>query len=161
MRLTISRPRMLRMAAVICAVLATADFCVALFLNDFPHHEQLVIKRKYVSGVAFRIDSESLKPGLAYDTPVSRGFYEATHTGDYLRSPFQGCLRLIRDGRTIRLYFSDDAVSEVAYALAALVPLVVFVKPKTFHFRGVVWSAVAILEGVIIGMTIFELFLPC
>ena len=154
------KTRTLRIGAAICAVLAGFMFWMALLGGSFPDRE-LVITRKYVSGTQFRIYGESLKPGFAYDTTVSRGFYDTAQAGDHLHSPLGRYLRLVRDGRTIKRYFSDDFVFPASYTLAALAPLVVFSKPETFPFRSVVWPIVGILEGVIVGMTIIGLFMPC
>ena len=134
-------------------------FCFELLGGDFSDHE-LVVTRKYVSETQFRIYSESLKSGFAYDTTVSHGFYDVVHTGDRIRSPLRGYLKLIRDGQTIGRYFSDDFVFLAIYTLVGLFPLVVYIKPETLPFRKVVFPVMAVLEGVIISLFFIGLFSP-
>jgi hypothetical protein len=149
----------LRFGAAVCAALAVLMFCIGLLGGSFSDQE-LVVTRKYVSGAQFRIYSESVRPGFAYDTMVSGAFYDVAQPGDRIRSPLCGYLRLVRDGRTIRRYFSDDFIFPAAYALAALFPSVVFIKSESLPLPKLILPIVAVLEGAILAMFLIGLFVP-
>jgi hypothetical protein len=156
----------LRTGAVACLILAALTFFMALRGGSFPDRE-LVVERKYISEsgslTQFRLSSELPYPqrGFTYDTTVSRSFYEAAKTGDRLRSPLTGYLKLVRDGRVVGRYFSQEFVIPFVYSVVALLPAVAFVKMERLPFRRVVLPIVALIEVAVIGAFLYGLFAPC
>jgi hypothetical protein len=146
--------------------LAVFMFFMSLWGGDFSERE-LVISRKYTSGVGsniqFRLDNELPYPqrGFEFDTTVSRGFYNAAKTGDLIRSPLTGYLKLVRDGRTVTRYFSQDFVVPALFSFVALLPIVVFLKLGPSPYRRVLLILVCFVEALIIGASLYGLFVPC
>src|SRR5689334_13930343 len=133
----------LRTGAVACLMLAALTFFMALRRGSFSDRE-LVVERKYISEsgslTQFRISSELPYPqrGFTYDTTVSKSFYDAARTGDSLRSPLTGYLKLVREGRVVARHFSQDFVVPFVYTSVALLPLVAFVKTEHLRLRRVI-----------------------
>ena len=149
----------LRTGAVISVLLGVLTLFAQVRGNVISGRE-LIVSSKYTSesgsGLQFRISSELQYPqrGLTYDTSVSRPFYDAAKTGDGLRSPVGGYLKLMRDGRVVARYFSKELIVPAVYALVALLPAVVFLRSERWPMRRVLMSVVGVLEIVVIGVIV-------
>ena len=139
---------------------------MALRGGSFSERE-LVVSRKYtsVSGslTQFRLSSELPYPqrGFTYDTTVSRAFYDAAKTGDSFRSPWTGYFKLVRDGRTVARYFSQEFVVPAVYSFVALLPVVAFLRLERLPLPRVVLTVVGLIEVVVIGAFLYGIFAPC
>jgi hypothetical protein len=158
--------RVLRTGAVICVILSVLTFLMALRGGSFSDRE-LIVSRKYTlesgSLTQFRLSSELPYPqrGYTYDTTVSRTFYDAAKTGDNLRSPLTGYLKLVREGGVVARYFSQEFVVRFVYAVVALLPVVAFLKLEHLPLPRLSLSVVGLIELVIIGAFLYGLFAPC
>lgn len=146
--------------------MSALTFFMALRGGSFSDRE-LVVSRKYTSEsgslTQFRLSSELPYPqrGFTYDTTVSRAFYDAARTGDSLRSPLTGYLKLVREGRVVARYFSQDFVVPAVYSSVALLPVVVFLKLERSPLRRVILTVVGLGEVIVIGAFLYGLFAPC
>jgi hypothetical protein len=147
-------------------MLSVLTFFVALRGGSFSDRE-LVVSRKYTSEsgslTQFRLSSELPYPqrGFTFDTTVSRSFYDAATTGDTLRSPLTGYLKLVREGRVVGRYLSRKFVVPFVYAVVALLPGVAFLKLERLPLGRVCLSVVGVIEVGVIGAFLYGLLAPC
>src|SRR5207249_3391921 len=111
----------------------------------------------------FRLSSERPYPqrGFTYDTTVSRAFYDAAKTGDSLRSPWTGYLKLVRDGRVVARYFSQEFVVPAVYSFVAFLPVAAFLRLERMRLPRVILTVVGLIEVVIIGAFLYGMFVQC
>jgi hypothetical protein len=156
----------LRTGAVMCAFIAAFMFS-RLSMSTPSFKQELEISQKYISDSGperqYRLLNELPFPqrGSSYDTAVSRDFYEAAQAGDKIRSPLPGYLQLVRDGRVVGRYVSDEVVFPYAFSVGALLPLVSFWKPAAVPVRRILFLIVGMLEVLVVGMFLYGTFLSC
>jgi hypothetical protein len=153
--------RALRVGAVICLFFALLSGVMTLSLSAFTRGGGVVI-RKYIEGTGsatqFRLVCK-LDSGGEYDCPYSHRFYDVAKVGDHLQFPFEGYTRLVRNGKTIKRDFSGEIVP-VVYSLIAIAPSIVFVRADRLPFRRSIYIFVGLLEVLLIGLTLFSMFMP-
>ena len=156
----------LRVGAGICILLAALIFFRNLHGGSFSERE-LVVADKYTteagSETQFRLKGELPYPqrGFTYDTTVSRSFYDATKTGDRLRSPFSGYLTLNREGRVVARYFSQEFVIPAVYSFVALLPIASFLNWGRLRLRRAILVVIGLIEVAVIGLFLYGTFVPC
>lgn len=123
------------------------------------------VGRKYVSPsgstVQYRLYCEVSPGGSAYDSTYPQSFYEAAHEGDRLRTTMNGYSILVRDGRVIKRYVSEDLLIPVLYCLIAFLPAVAFVRVASRLAQWACYVAAGLAEIIAIGGFLVSLLAPC
>lgn len=155
----------LRIGALICLALATIMF-MTLLGGSFSEPE-LVVSQKSTSGsglnTRFGISCELPFPqrGATYNLGVSRTFYDTARTGDSLRSPLVGYLKLVRNGEVLARHFSQDFIVPAAYSAIALLPLLSFLRLRNILAKRIALPFLVTVELAVIGVFLYGTFVPC
>jgi hypothetical protein len=155
----------LQIGAAICAIFAALTFYFALSCGGFIGREFIISGKNAVemrSRTQFRLYCEAPYPQRGtYNATVSRAFYDAAKTGDSIRSPLTGYLKLMRDGRVVARHFSQEFVIPAVYSSVALLPLVAFLTVGRSPLPRVVPAVLGLIEVVVVGVFLYGILLPC